>query len=784
ERALGVSAALIKRNANCSVEALKAAGFSASELKIAGFSASDLKAAGFSANDLRSAGFKISDLKSAGFTASDLLNAGFARDDLLQAGFDAATMSAAAAAAAAAEAALPPGITHSDITAAGCDVEALSRELAAGVNAKTIQQDAGCNAAALKQAGFTDAALSIAGFSKADIAAGIPITDKEISLAGCDPSKLHELSISGVSAQQIRRINGCGIDALKQAGFGVKALSAAGFTQDELLAAHFTPQQLRAAGVSSQADGRESMTTIAALQAAKSNGMSASALRENLAVSAAALKAAGFTAAELKAAGFTAAELKAAGFSAEDLKNAGYNAKELYEAGFSAKTLKDAGFAVQQLYDAGIPTDTLKQIGFSEAQLKNAEHNSANLLKGPSNAKEKLAELKTAGYTAKDLRDNGFNADALKRAGFTARQLRDAGFSADELRNAGFTGADLKQAGYSDSEIKAADDLDKGLKALKDQHAQNSLGLGDNNSVQSLSLDGRAGGEASIAAANTQHLQDLLKEQKKQYADQNFKQQIQQRSSAMNGIANTFLQRWRDIGVQNYVTSAQTDAPSSSEDPNATGQNTANAGATSTRKGTGTTAGAPEKKALLKTGDIIFAVLDTTVNTDEPSPILATVVSGRFSGAKLIGSFNLPPNSDKMVISFNVMSVPGAAKSTAINAYAIDANTARTALSGHADYHYLLRYGSLFASSFLEGFGNAFQSANTTVTIGGTSGGNNVTVQNGIGRSALQNAIIGLSTLGKDWGTVAQQNINRPITVEVYAGTPLGILFTKDLVTL
>ena len=98
--------------------------------------------------------------------------------------------------------------------------------------------------------------------------------------------------------------------------------------------------------------------------------------------------------------------------------------------------------------------------------------------------------------------------------------------------------------------------------------------------------------------------------------------------------------------------------------------------------------------------------------------------------------------------------------------------------------HYLLRYGSLFASSFLEGFGNAFQSANTSVTIGGTGGGNDITVLNGVGRSALENAVIGLATLGKNWGQVAQQQFNRPTTVELYSGTPMGILFTQDLVSL
>ena len=185
---------------------------------------------------------------------------------------------------------------------------------------------------------------------------------------------------------------------------------------------------------------------------------------------------------------------------------------------------------------------------------------------------------------------------------------------------------------------------------------------------------------------------------------------------------------------------------------------------------------------VIKAGDVLFAVLDTSVDSDQPGPVLATIVAGRFKDAKLIGSFNLPGNSDKMVISFNMMSVPGAVKTTSINAYAIDPNTARTALSSRTNHHYLVRYGSLFAATFLEGFGNAVQSANTTVTIGGVGATTNATtITNGIGRSTLENAVIGLATLGKAWGQVAQQQFSRPTTVELYSGTGIGVLFTQDI---
>jgi intracellular multiplication protein IcmE len=184
---------------------------------------------------------------------------------------------------------------------------------------------------------------------------------------------------------------------------------------------------------------------------------------------------------------------------------------------------------------------------------------------------------------------------------------------------------------------------------------------------------------------------------------------------------------------------------------------------------------------FIKTGDILFAVLDTSVNTDEPGPILATIVSGKLKGSKLIGSFTLPGNANKMVLTFNTLSMLGSDKTISISSYAIDPSTARTALAGRVNHHYLMRYGSLFASTFLAGFSSAIQSADTTITIGGTGGTTDTTVQNGIDRSLLENALIGLGEVGRAWAQTAQQLMNRPTTVELYSGTGMGILFTQDV---
>ncbi|NDH09935.1 MAG: type IV secretion protein IcmE, partial [Gammaproteobacteria bacterium] len=146
------------------------------------------------------------------------------------------------------------------------------------------------------------------------------------------------------------------------------------------------------------------------------------------------------------------------------------------------------------------------------------------------------------------------------------------------------------------------------------------------------------------------------------------------------------------------------------------------------------------------------------------------------------GSFSAGSSqAEKLTISFNSLSVPWLIKTIGISAYAIDPNTGRTALSSSTNHHYLERYGALFASTFLEGFGNAFQSADTTITVGGTGGETNTTVQNGINRSLTDNAVIGLATLGKAWGQQAARNMNKPTTIQIYSGTPVGVLFLQDV---
>jgi intracellular multiplication protein IcmE len=759
----GVSAKQIHDLNGCSAQALKDAGFSAKDLLDAGFSPQDLLAAGFtpaqikaalgtSDDEIKSAGCEPSKLhalflqgvsakrihdlngcsakalKDAGFSANDLLDAGFSPQDLLAAGFSPPQIKAAEDA------------SDAVIRDAGCDPTKLHELFLQGISAKRIHDLNGCSAATLKAAGFGANDLTAAGFTPADLLSagftpeqikGSGLDDATIRAAGCDIQKLHDLFLQGVSARRIHDLNGCSAEALKEAGYNAQQLADAGFRPYELLKAGFTAQQLKDAGLSPVgvfAAGRTADCSVESLNAARTLGVTASEIRQTLGCSAKQLKDAGYTAAELKAAGFTAAELKDAGFDAAALKAAGFTAKELKAAGFSAAALKAAGFSAK--------------------------------------------ELKDAGFSAADLKNVGFSAEELHKAGFSGKDLKAAGFTIAQLKNAGYTAGDLEDAG-----ISAIDTTLAGLPGLN-----TPAKVSDIAPLPSIAAGLNDGQSNSAETQNTKQLQEILKRQQSQVADQRYQQKIQQRTALMMSAATQTLQNWKTTPAQSYTAGTPpTDKKSSVASVNG-GGTIQGLGAQNSNAGMH---GSNQAPTLIKAGDVLFAVLDTSVNSDEPGPILATIVSGKLNGAKLIGSFTLPSNADKMVINFNKMSVPGAQSTTSINAYAIDPNTARTALSSRADHHYLLRYGSLFAATFLEGFGNAFQSANTTITIGGPTGGTqNTTVQNGIGRSILENAVIGLATLGKNWGQVAQQQFSTPTTVDLFSGTGIGVLFTQDLASL
>ena len=180
---------------------------------------------------------------------------------------------------------------------------------------------------------------------------------------------------------------------------------------------------------------------------------------------------------------------------------------------------------------------------------------------------------------------------------------------------------------------------------------------------------------------------------------------------------------------------------------------------------------------MIKAGDILYAVIDTSVNSDQPgTPVRAKIVTGKYKGTILLGGF--VREQDKVVVSFTLMSGKQFSSSLPISAYAINGKTAQTAMASDVDHHYLTRFGSLFAASFLQGFGTYFSQNTATICI---NPGNCIGVDQQARESAANAAYAGVGQVGTQLSNSLASEFNRPPTVTLNQGTTVGILFMKDV---
>jgi len=184
-----------------------------------------------------------------------------------------------------------------------------------------------------------------------------------------------------------------------------------------------------------------------------------------------------------------------------------------------------------------------------------------------------------------------------------------------------------------------------------------------------------------------------------------------------------------------------------------------------------------DRRGLLAPGDILHAVLQTAINSDEPGPVRAKVVGERFRGAILLGELSrFPPvvgsRPERVLVKFTDLTTPDRV-TYPIDAYAIDLETARTALATGVDHHLLERWGSLVAASFLEGYGHAVQASHSITTVGPL--GNVVTVpKDDFDHEDIVRAAVG--TVGERLGHAVAEHFRRPNTITVQAGTGIGVL--------
>ena len=531
--------------------------------------------------------------------------------------------------------------------------------------------------------------------------------------------------------------------------------------------------------------------TVDRLKASREAGVTVSELRCQ-GCECPSLRLAGYNAGSLKQAGYSAGALKACGYTIKDLIAAGFSAKDLQEAGFTPDELKAAGVSMTSDASNQCDVETLKRLkaqGMSAAELKDKGCSVKALLAAGFTP----AELRAAGFSAgellangvspSDLLDAGFTPKALNAAGVSARVLKDAGVAASSMTQAGYTHGELVRAGVAQNTTSSANPcsqeslkqsikqgesaqslLDKGCSRaslLKAGFDQASLPSDSSSASNGYGLDsGASGGNSSVPAIDDkQNIAKRIAAMQRQQEARMTEQQRQERARAlvsqMQAQASKLIDGWSSVSKMSYNVVQGADGSAGAA------QNAADGAS----KVTG---------PVITAGTVMFAVLQTGVNTDENSPILAKIVAGPLKGARLVGQFSRLDK--KVLLNFKSFSISGYGKSIPFTAVAIDQNTAHTAVSGHVNSHYLLRYGSLFASAFMSGYADALVAGGTTVEgLGG------FLVQTNNELTPQQQLLVGLGNVGKQYSSKMSGNINRPPTVKIPAGTGIGVLLTSDL---
>lgn len=243
---------------------------------------------------------------------------------------------------------------------------------------------------------------------------------------------------------------------------------------------------------------------------------------------------------------------------------------------------------------------------------------------------------------------------------------------------------------------------------------------------------------------------------------------------AMNGQAQQLVSAWSAPTMAHRAGAAET-----AKSGAATAASGSKAGATKSAKAKSEFG--DSNAPIIKAGSILFAVLDTAVNSDYPdSPVMVTIVDGKYKGSKLLGKLvttkGVSGQLDRVMLTFTLMNKDEWDKSKTVTAYAIDPDTARTVLASTVDYHYLQRFGAIMATSFVQGYANALQSSGGTTQI--TAFGNTTTNP---ALSPSQKLATAFGQIGTALGSVTQNYTNIPPTVRVDSGVGLGILFMADV---
>jgi intracellular multiplication protein IcmE len=172
-------------------------------------------------------------------------------------------------------------------------------------------------------------------------------------------------------------------------------------------------------------------------------------------------------------------------------------------------------------------------------------------------------------------------------------------------------------------------------------------------------------------------------------------------------------------------------------------------------------------------GKIVYGVNTLLVNSDSPGPVVATVVSNDEQNlGKFTGGFTR--QGERIVIEYTNYTDPNGV-TYPVSAYAVDAKLSSSNVASDVDHHTFTRWAALVASSFAEGFGKAVEHSG----VSSVSNGDTIS-ETTPEYSVADQAWIAAGTIGERTSGIAERYFDRPPTVVLDSGEPIGILIMNN----
>ena len=131
-------------------------------------------------------------------------------------------------------------------------------------------------------------------------------------------------------------------------------------------------------------------------------------------------------------------------------------------------------------------------------------------------------------------------------------------------------------------------------------------------------------------------------------------------------------------------------------------------------------------------------------------------------------------HDERLVLAFSRAVLPSG-ETLQLEAYAVDPSTSEASVASSVDTHFFSRWGGLIASAFLEGLGTAKRYSGAQSTTYGY--GNETTDQMVWNEYSVEDqAWIAAGKVGEKAGKIFEKGFDRPPTVRLESGTPVGVL--------